>query len=98
MSPTRKVYLLYEEYDPYVDYPDISSRAEVTILGVFTSRKRAMDIRNSIVLDAAKEYDVRRADLEKKLKDWKAVIRISTISYYIYEFTPNEYSTPVKDY
>lgn len=58
LAAKTKVYAVIEEYDPYVNYPDIESRAELNIHGIFNSLEKALAVRNDLARNEAIEYDV----------------------------------------
>ena len=79
-----KVYAVIEEYDPYVSYPDIESRAELRIHGIFRKKERALELRNDLARDEAKEYDIEidEADYDNPVRP----ISILGSEYYIQEY------------
>lgn len=79
-----KVYAVIVEYDPYVNYSDIESRAELSIAGVFKSKQKAVDIRNDLAREEAKECNV-KIDA-KDYKDPEKHLNVLSTEYYIQEF------------
>lgn len=79
-----KAYLVIEEFDPYVSYPDIDSRAEISIVGVYLSKEKALDIRNELAREEAKECNV-EIDEEDYLNFNKTISVLGT-EYYILEY------------
>ena len=79
-----KVYAVIEEYDPYVSYPDIESRAELRIHGIYRKLERAIDVRNDLVREEAREYNVK---VDKEFyDDPDRTIDILGSEFYIQEF------------
>ena len=79
-----KVYAVIEEYDPYVSYPDIESRAELRIHGIYRKKERALELRNELAREEAKDYDI-----EIDESDYKNPVRPIVVlgsEYYIQEY------------
>ena len=86
LTEPKKVYLVYEEYNPYIDIPGVSHRAEITIHGVYANLITAHAERNMLARKEAKEYDALDQIDKKAWKDPKAILSILDSKYYIYEF------------
>lgn len=83
-----KVYIVIEEYDPYIDYPNISSRAELTIHGVFKNIEDALACRREFVEAEEEEYDVDEIDKisEEQYNNPHSQLKQLNSTYYISEY------------
>lgn len=83
-----KVYIVIEEYDPYLDYPDISSRAELTIHGVFGKIEDALSCRREFVEEEEREYGTCEYDkfTEEQYNNRYSRLKHINSTYYISEY------------
>lgn len=83
-----KVYIVIEEYDPYIDYPNISSRAELTIHGVFKNIEDALAYRREFIEEEEKECGVDEVDKisEEQYNNPHSQLKQLDSTYYIAEY------------
>ena len=79
-----KVYVVIEEYDPYVHYPSVDSMTQQMILAVCDSPELAIQIRRKIVEEEAKRWLIELN--EYALNHWTSVIEVCGSDYYIREY------------
>ena len=84
----NKVYIVIEKYYPYIDYPNISSRAELTIHGVFKNIEDALACRREFVEEEEKEYGVDEIDKisEEQYNNPHSQLKQLNSTYYISEY------------